>query len=165
MSKRFIAIVATVSILTSSFYSFGQKIKLDFNPDSVKKISLVEFNQRVDRAIIMLETRKLSQIPDTEHINIMMCLNTIMMTSSKELGALISVSPDSTLKVYATIKRFSNGRYQKLEDITEQKKYDEKILKVYPEWIWTVGMGYYFPKLKMEVYGLPDPRSWFDVSD
>ena len=56
---------------------------MDFDPDSSKTISLTEFNHRVDRAIEVLQTKNLAQIADSDHVNIMMCLNTVFMTDSR----------------------------------------------------------------------------------
>ena len=165
MRKFTISILIIGLALTFSFKSFGQKIKMDFDPDSSETISLTEFNQRIDRAIEVLQTKNLNQIADSDHVNIMMCLNTIFMTGSNKRGPLISATPDSTVKGYARIQRFNNGRYKQLEDITKQKKYQQNIIKLYPEWIPNRGMGFYFPKLHMELYGTPHLYALFEVLD
>jgi hypothetical protein len=165
MPKQIISILIIALALTFPFKSFGQKIKMDFDPDSGKTISLTEFNQRVDRAIEVLQTKKIAQIADSDHVNIMMCLNTIFMTRENKRGPLITATPDSTIKMYASIPRFKNGRFKHLEDIVEQKKYEENIIKIYPKWTSNRGMGYYFPKLKMELYGSPHWYAWFHVLD
>jgi len=121
MPKQTISILIIGLALTFSFKSFGQKIKMDFDPDSSKTISLTEFNHRVDRAIEVLQTKNLAQIADSDHVNIMMCLNTVFMTDSNKRGPLISATPDSTVKMYASIRRFNNGRYKLLENIAEKK--------------------------------------------
>ena len=126
---------------------FGQQTAR-FNLDSLKVITKVQFDRLVDTSISLLQTRKLSDIPDSGHINIMMCLNTIFMA-------------------YDTIqqKRFRTGRYAKLEQVAELKKYDREIIRVYPEWIPNRGMGFYFPKLRMELYGTPRLYAWFQVEE
>jgi len=138
---------------------------MNFNRDSIRTITLSDFNRRVDRAIECLQTKELTQIADSDHINIMMCLNTILMTSLKEKGPLISQTPNGQVKMYATIDRFTNGRYKQLEDIADQKNYDRNIVKVYPDWVFSRGMGLYFVKLQMELYGTPHLYAFFQVSD
>ncbi|EHQ27645.1 hypothetical protein [Mucilaginibacter paludis] len=127
--------------------SFGQDADKSFNRDSSKTISLIEFNHRVDRAAELLKTKKLAAIADSDHINIMMCLNTIFMVRKK----------------HSMEKAFTGGRYMKLEIIDLKVNYEKDIIKVYPKYTWNRGMGYYFPELKMELYGTPMPYAIFNV--
>ena len=137
----------TICIVLMGLYCTGQNHSSNFNLDSSKEVSLATFNRIVDNSIIILQTKKLSQISDTDHINIMMCLNTIFIVTQK--GSFQ--------------KRFTGGNYQKLVSICDEKKYIRNIIKVYPNWIPIRGMGYYFPKLKMELYGTPRLYAIFTV--
>lgn len=113
--------------------------KIPFNRDSSIHISLLEFDAKVDSCIIYLTDKRLKDISDEQHIEIMMCLNTIFM------------------------RDFKSGHYDELRQVSEQKKYTTDIVKVYPKWIPNRGMGFYFPELKMELYGTPMPYSIYDV--
>jgi len=66
-------------------------------------------------------------------------------------------------------ERFKNklqgGRYSKLKKAAEDKNYTKDITNVFPNWIPNRGMGFYFPKLKMELYGTPRPCAWFNVTE
>lgn len=95
----------------------------------------------VDEATALLESKTLDEISDEQHINIMMCLNTIFM------------------------RDYENGRYEKLELVSKQKEYGKNITNRYPKWSPNRGMGYYFPKLQMELYGTPSPYAIFDVQE
>lgn len=106
--------------------------------DTIKSITLSQFDEIVDNSIELLQTKKLSEISDHDHINIMMALNTIFM------------------------RDFKGGHYEQLKVLAD-KKYVREIIKVYKEWIPNRGMGYYFPKLKMELYGTPQLYAIFDV--
>lgn len=128
-------------------YGMGQRSSATFNRDSSRTVSISTFNRIVDHSINLLQTKKLAEISDTDHINIMMCLNTIFMTTKKD----------------SFQKRFTGGKYQELESIADKKKYTRNIIKVYPNWIENRGMGYYFPKLKMELYGTPRSYAVFNV--
>lgn len=130
-----------------SFKSFGQTSSGKFNPDSSKSISLSEFNNLVNKSVTLLKTKKLSQISDLDHVNIMMCLNTIFMTTNKE----------------SFQQRFSGGMYQRLVRISNNKSYTRNIIKVYPDWVENSGEGFYFLKLRMELYGTPRPYAIFKV--
>ncbi|MEO6520326.1 MAG: hypothetical protein ABIN91_01505 [Mucilaginibacter sp.] len=126
--------------------TFAQKGKVDV--DLRKKITQDNFNNRVDRAIHFLQTKQLNKISDTDHINIMMCLNTITFTHKENFD-----------------RRYNTSRYKQLERIAEKVKYAHNIIKVYTDWTANRGMGYYFPKLKMELYGTPNLYAMFEVSD
>jgi hypothetical protein len=54
------------------------------NGDSSKVVSKLYFNNLVERCITLLATKQLSAITDTDHIQIMMCLNTIFMRQMNE---------------------------------------------------------------------------------
>lgn len=125
----------------------GQGITPKFNGERSKKITLIEFQNRVDRATLVLKTKRLSAISDTEHINIIKCLNTIRYVN----GSLIE-------------PKFNGTKYQYFEAIIEKKDYCRDITKVYPRYSWNTGMGYYLKKLKIELGGLPSPNSMFDVA-
>jgi hypothetical protein len=76
-----------------------------------------------------------------------MCLNTIFMIHKK----------------YSIEQVFIGGRYRELETVERKVNYGKDIVKVYPNWIPNRGMGYYFPKLKMELYGTPYRYAIFNV--
>ena len=114
-------------------------VKQELNRDISPTISKKEFDALIDVSISLLKTKTLQAITDEEHIRIMLCLNTIFM------------------------RDYKNGRYEKLRAIAEKKDYSTKIINHYPQWIPNRGMGFYFPKLKMELYGTPSPSAIFDV--
>ena len=112
-----------------------------------KRITLSQFNSRVDRAYTLLSTKKLSDISDTDHINIIMCLNTIgIYEYGREQGSS------------------GDNRYIKLEILSLQINYNRDILKIYSH-VFSAGMGYYFPKLKVALYGTPNDYSIFEIID
>jgi hypothetical protein len=110
-----------------------------------KKISKHKFDSLVDNSIKLLRTRELTKITDEEHISIMYCLNTIFVRGTKD---------DS----------FKAGRYKRLEELA-YKDYVNEIIQIYPDWTANRGMGYYFPKLKMELYGTPSSKSVYQIQD
>lgn len=112
-----------------------------------KRISLSQFNSKVDRAYTLLSTKKLSDISDSDHINIMMCLNTIDIN-----------------KYGRKPNDLKGNRYLKLEILSLQKNYNRDILKIY-SYVINTGMGYYFPKLKMALYGAPNDYARFEIID
>jgi hypothetical protein len=112
-----------------------------------KRITLSQFNSKIDRAYTLLSTKKLSDISDSDHINIIMCLNTIdIYKYGRKQG-------DS-----------GANRYLKLEILSLQKNYNRDILKIY-SYVINTGMGYYFPKLKMALYGAPNDYARFEIID
>jgi 5-hydroxyisourate hydrolase-like protein (transthyretin family) len=128
--------------ITFSSYSVNDTIFLErkeFNPDSSPDISQKEFDGLVNSSITLLQTQQLKDISDAEHIRIMMCLNTITMQG---------------LKGY---------KYDKLKEVSVQKKYTQNILKIYTHWVPNRGMGFNFYDLKMELYGTPSPYAVYNI--
>ena len=119
-----------------------------FDRDTLIYIDKSYFDVLVDSSIHLLNTTQLDSITDAQHRKIMMCVNTI------------SMAWDSTLQ-----NRFVGGRYQTLEQALQQADYLRNIVLVYPEWVPNRGMGYYFPKIRMELYGTPSLYSWFQVRE
>ena len=134
-------------LMISIIECHGQS-KAKFNADSLKFITQKKFDKIINNSICLLENKKLADISDSEHINIMMCLNTIFMTH-----------------IYTLKEKFKTGIYQKFYQLTEEKNYSGNIIKVYPEWIPNRGMGFYFPKLKMELQGTPRLYAWYQIKD
>jgi hypothetical protein len=125
-----------------------KSIEYKFDVDSQKVITKQAFDRLVDSCIALLQSRPLPEISDQGHINIIMCLNTFMM------------SWDSTLQ-----NRFTGGRYEELKALAERKKYLVEITSVYPEYTVNRGMGFYFFKLNMELYGTPHMYAYFNVKE
>jgi hypothetical protein len=137
----------TIFLSLISSLSIAQLNSTASNRDSSKSISLSSFDSLVDRSIILLKSKELSEIADSDQITIMMCLNTIIFSIKKP----------------AFDDRFTGDRYQGLIKISGKTDYLRNITKVYSDWIPNRGMGFYFPKLRMEVYGTPLPYAIFDV--
>jgi hypothetical protein len=154
-------------LLFSLFYikSYGQTNHPKFNSDSSKAITLAEFNERVDRALMLLKTKPLPKISDTDHVNIMMCWNTIFMAGVKNQKPKIIKLSDGKHEVYLFKQRFSGGRYKKLNKMIDKVDYTANLTKIYPEWSHSRGMGVFFTKLQMAMYGTPEPYAVFDVAD
>ncbi len=128
--------------MLGSYHSgFGQinSSKKELNRDISQTILKKDFDSLVDNSIVLLENKTLLEISDEQHIMVIMCLNTVFMRS------------------------FENGRYEKLELISDQKEYMKNIIVRYPDWTPNRGMGFFFPKLKMELYGTPMPYAVFEV--
>lgn len=114
--------------------------KIPFSRDAYPTITPDEFDKQIEECISLLQTKQLKDISDEEHIEIMMCLNTIFMRDLK------------------------GGHYDQLNKVSEDKNYVRDIIKVYKEWIPNRGMGYYFPKLQMELYGTPMPYAVYNIT-
>ena len=142
---------------------FGQTTERQvLNRDSSQTILLEEFDQRVDRATMLLKTKKLSAISDSDHVNIMMCWNTIFMAGVKSGERYVRFNGEKfTLPNYK--KRFSGGRYAKLEKMIDKIEYTTNLSRIYPDWLPSRGMGVFFVKLQMSMMGTPEPYSLFEV--
>jgi hypothetical protein len=112
---------------------------LPFNRDHFFSITKAAFHAQVDSCISWIKEKPLAALSDEQHVQVMYCLNTIFM------------------------RRLESGNYGVLLQLVEQMRYTFDIIKIYPEWIPNRGMGFYFPKLKMELYGTPMPYSCYSV--
>ena len=143
--KKYIGLlIVIIGFLFTIKSSFGQQAKVDSSSNKPKRITFTEFHRRVDRATKLLQTKELSTITDSDHVNIMMCLNTIFLNDFDE--------------------RFNDARCKKLLVVAHEKDYRHNIAKVYPKWLFNRGMGQYYPKLKMELYETPNLYATFTVS-
>lgn len=136
-----------VALLFSVFMGVGQK-RSAVNRDKPQKIVRSKFDNLVDTSIVLLKNKKLSEISDSDHINIMMCLNTMFMAQDHYSGKPL----------------YKGGRYDRLVDIIRKKDYTGGISKLY-QYSYNRGMGYYFPKLDMELYGTPHLYAFFSVEE
>ncbi|MCR8559059.1 hypothetical protein KXD93_15490 [Mucilaginibacter sp. BJC16-A38] len=143
-TKKYTSVsILIVGLLFIVQMSFGQQPELDSASNKPTRIMLAEFHRRIDRATRLLLTRKLSAISDKDHVNIMMCLNTIFLNDR--------------------VKTFNDAECKRFLAVANKKDYRNKIGKVYPEWLFNRGMGQYYPKLKMELYGTPNMYATFEV--
>jgi hypothetical protein len=161
--KKFILIFLFIcSGISHEVYGQGAETKIDV--DQWQKISLTEFNSRIDRAIELLETKQISEISDIDQISIIKCLNTVFMIPPKEFKPVA----DSIKDIYkrsSAFQRFSGGRYEALQRLADEKQYDRNLTKKYPDFIPDRGMGFYFKKLQIELYGTPHHMSMYNVTE
>src|ERR1700744_403497 len=136
IKKNIWILIIVIGSLFTFKSSFGQYRDLKFDKDKQQRISLTNFYHRVERATKLLQTKELSVISNKDHINIMMCLNTIFVYKST---------------LHGSDNRFNEARCKKLEFVADKINYQHNIMKVYPKWIHDRGMGQYYPQLKMEL--------------
>ena len=147
LTKTIFITTSFIILLTAKCLGQDTTITYTFNPDISKSISRNDFDSFVNESINLLQTKQLSKISDSENIMIIMCLNTILVAS--------------TGKNFK--QRFKGGQYEKLEKISNEIQYVRNLIKVYPDTVPNRGMGLYFLKLKMEVYGTPRAYAYFYV--
>lgn len=135
------------ALLFSEFTGVAQKRSAAYR-DKPLKIIRSEFDKLIDTSIVLLKNKRLSEISDSEHIKIMMCLNTMFLAHDHYSGKPI----------------YKGGRYDRLVDIIREKDYTGGITRVY-QYSYNRGMGYYFPKLDMELYGTPHLYACFSVEE
>lgn len=144
---KFITVFVMLLCFLITGRCFGQEIHYRSGIiDTSQRITLNSFKYRVDRAIKLLETKKLSAISDTDHVNIMMCINTFEFSNVKNNK---SIKP----------------RYNTLISLLVSTQHLVNIKKIYPTYTWNHGMGLYFPKLKMELLGMPSAYAQFEVEE
>lgn len=140
-----------------TFISFGQtkRIKrLSGRPvyDSTWDLQIIitkkQFDSIIDMTLRRLQDNSITSLTETENSNIIRLLNTSFMYPLTSLR-------DSTI--------FQSAPYIALMNMLEKKDYLNTLLKENYDWVISRGMGYYFPKLKLELYGTPYLRSYFDI--
>jgi hypothetical protein len=146
VSLRHIPLVICGCLAT--LFGSAQTDSVKFNPDTSKTISISGFDSLVSNATMLLETKGASEISDLGHVNIMMCLNTIMFTQIRPGFEFI----------------FADDKYQRLFRLVQEKDYVNNVMRIYQTDTPKMGADFYFPKLKMEVYGWPRPYAKFNVT-
>jgi len=112
--------------------------------DSMVHVDRVRFDALVGYLDQKLTQDSLANLSDADHINLMRVLNTIMFEQR----------PD---------ERFHGGPYQRLEDLSWSTDYRHWAADNLGGWIPNRGMGFYFPKLDMELEGTPTLHGRFNV--
>lgn len=115
------------------------------NTSKSPEISLAEFNKRIERITLLLKTKNVKDISDADHINIMMCSNTIKFEYN-----------NPCLVVAAR-------RYWLVLILLDKLKYSQELRTKYPKNDWSRGGGLYVDKLNMEIDGLPGDYAIFKV--
>lgn len=106
-------------------------------------ISKEMFLDLVNQSIKLLENKKLDEIKDFEHIQIIMCINTIKILKSKLEKETIC---------------------EKLLKLEEEKDYGNQLSKnIYTDCIPNRGMGFYYTKIKIELNGAPSKFAWYNL--
>lgn len=133
---------------------FGQQQGTDFSDlavrlhsaprDSMVQVDSVRFRALVEHLNQKLSHDSLRNWSDTDHINLMRALNTIMFEQR----------PD---------ERFHDGPYQRLEDLSWGTEYRHWAAENLGGWVPNRGMGFYFTKLDMELEGTPTLHGRFNV--
>ncbi len=107
-------------------------------------VDSARFRALVDHLCLKFKDTPLGEWSDKDHINLMRSLNTIMFEQR----------PD---------ERFHGGPYQRLEDLTWSTDYRHWAADNLGGWTPNRGMGFYFPKLDMELEGTPTLHGRFNV--
>ena len=104
--------------------------------DTSLVITIKEFNSTIDMLIKLLRTKKTTSFTDLEHRQIILCINT----------------PKS-----------NEGHFQEFSNLIINTNYCSSLLMIYPDWLPSLGLGYYFPELKIGLGGAPNPKYRYRV--
>lgn len=110
--------------------------------DSIFILTEKQFDSIVTDGVKLLKNKKLSEISDDQHRNIIRAYNRIWISKRE-------------------IRKYSTGDYLELDKTLSQPSYSKNMLKIYPEWSPNRGMGMYFHKLNVEYGGTPCSWSVF----
>ena len=140
--KKTILIILISIFISGSFY--GQTTNVRINLDSICGITQKQFENITVKYTSVLKNKKLSQISDNEHTEIIRIYNTTLKASEKSL--------ENILFAY-----FINAFYT--------ADYETEIVKLYPDYTDSFGKGRYFIKLKIELGGLLHKRSFYTIKN
>lgn len=107
-------------------------------------VDSTQFRGLVEHLCSKLKDTPLEAWSDTDHINLMRSLNTIMF--EQRLG-----------------ERYHGDAYQRLEDLSWSTDYRKWASANLGGWVPNRGMGFYFIKLDMELEGTPTLHGRFNV--
>ncbi len=117
------------------------------NWDSTITITKKQFDRITLKCTNLFYGTDVNKFTGSEHTLILRLLNSGLMMPLK----------DTSL--------FQTNEYSQFLKLVHSTKYINKLLKLYPDNLISRGMGYYFPKLKVEYYGTPHLRSFFYVEN
>jgi hypothetical protein len=140
--KKTILITLIAVFVSPAFY--GQTNNIAINLDSACSITQKQFENITVKYTRLLKTKKLSQISDNDHTEIIRLYNTTLKASEKSL--------ENILFAY-----FINAFYT--------ANYETEIIKLYPDYTDSFGKGHYFTKLKIELGGLLHKRSFYTIKN
>jgi hypothetical protein len=142
---RFAALVTAILIFSTS-NSLGQSA-IDSLRDKPIFVTKKQFDSIVIRSTTLLKTKKLNEISDSGHTDIIRVYNTILF------------------KWIMNDKKLSGIYYDFFYWADHETGYTHNITKVRDDWTLSRGLGYYFKKLNVELTGTPFLRSMFEITD
>jgi hypothetical protein len=79
----------------------------------------------------------------------------IHVLTNEEQVKIIRLANSGLMAPLRDISLFQNNKYDMFLNMLDTKKFIETLIKLNPDWLHSRGMGYYFPKLRVEYYGTP----------
>jgi hypothetical protein len=145
---------AIILLLGIDCHAQKKKNTIDFK--GYKILTLSNFNTLVDTCTSILETKKFSDISDSDNINIIKCSNTIFYSH-------VIIANDTIAFLHGK-RRFEGGRYARFDSAIDVNNayYDREMSKKY-KWAMSSGLGLYFEKLKIQAGGRVERRDVFKV--
>jgi hypothetical protein len=117
------------------------------NWDSAIIITKKQLDSIASKCVSLLISKDIFQLTDSEHAGI------IRLSNSGFMAAL----RDTSL--------FRKETYITFLKLLDEKNYFNTVSRIYPDWLWSRGMGIFIPKLLIEIDGTPHLRSYFIVED
>lgn len=145
-SIRRVIILALLCFLTK--HGLSQEVDFNRDRDSIYDISKNGFDSLLVQTTAWLKRKKdLSAIPPGIHVAIIRLQNTISIAMSS-----------------GSDTAYDKRKVATFLDWYEKRAYGTRITEVYPDFKVSRGLGYYFPKLGVELHGTPFRRSRFRVA-
>ena len=149
--------ISITTILFCSFYfSNSQNSRVNRLPgkrtfsvnwDSTIIITKTQLDSITLRCTTLLSEKDLNLLTERDHTDILRLANSGLMVPLRDTSI------------------FQTQEYSKFLKLLDMTQYIKTLKKLYPDWVYSRGMGYYFPKLQLEYYGTPHLRSFFLVEN
>lgn len=89
----------------------------------------------------------------------------ILQLSDNDNADIIRLSNSGFSAPWRDTFYFQTPLYSTFLDLLDKKQYFKTIKMIYPDWLWSRGMGIFIPKLLVEFYGTPHLRSYFLIEN
>jgi CRISPR/Cas system-associated protein endoribonuclease Cas2 len=153
MNPKFFLLTLLIYLSAISFgqlrnkRSFARVPDPSINWDSTLIITKKQFDSITLKCTNLFYGTDFYKFTNNEHSLILRLLNS---------GLMVPLKDTSLLKT---------KEYSQFLNLVDSTKYINKLLKKYPDYLISRGMGYYFPELRVEYYGTPHLRSYYYIEN
>jgi hypothetical protein len=127
----------------------GRNADIDtiYSTDTILTITKYQLDSLLQVSITFLKEKDIPQFTDSEH------------------RLIIRLSNSGFMAPYKDTVYFNTSLYADFSNWLVKTKYTDQLTRIYPDWVHSRGMGFFFPKLGIELDGTPYMRSMYYIEN